>query len=209
MKLPAAPFAAAFAAALALAPLGAEAQSYRCVSKDGKKYYGATIPPQCVGVPVEELNRQGVVVRKIEGAMSAEQRAQKEAAEKAARERDEKAKEDARRNRALLATYTSEKDIEATRQRTLADNDKAIKEAEGRVGQIKKRQTDLAKEMEFYKGKNKPPAKLEQDIKNAEIDLKAQEDLLAAKKKDVAVINAKYDEDKRRFQELTKGGAKK
>src|SRR5258708_3618263 len=40
------------AAALALAPLAAHAQStYRCVSKDGKKYYGSTIPQHTLGQP--------------------------------------------------------------------------------------------------------------------------------------------------------------
>jgi len=33
--------------------------------------------------------------------------------------------------------------------------------------------------------------------------LQAQENLLAAKKKDASSINARYDEDKRRFRELT------
>jgi hypothetical protein len=41
-------------------------------------------------------------------------------------------------------------------------------------------------------------------MKNAEIDLKAQENLLAAKKKEVDTINAKYDEDRKRFADLTK-----
>ena len=45
--------AAALAAAFALAPLAAEAQSYRCTGKDGKKYYGQAVPPQCLGQPVE------------------------------------------------------------------------------------------------------------------------------------------------------------
>ena len=44
-----------------------------------------------------------------------------------------------------------------------------------------------------------------EDIKNSEIDLQAQEGLLAAKKKEVVAINAKYDEDKKRFIEATRG----
>ena len=41
-----------------------------------------------------------------------------------------------------------------------------------------------------------------QDIQNNEIDLKAQQELLAAKKKEVGVINVRYNEDKRRYIEL-------
>jgi hypothetical protein len=49
------------------------------------------------------------------------------------------------------------------------------------------------------------PARLTADLKNSEIDLKAQEELLAVKKKEVIVINAKYDDDKKRYIELTRG----
>ena len=49
----------------------------------------------------------------------------------------------------------------------------------------------------------KPPPKLLEDMQMAEVSLKAQEDLLAAKQKEVDSINAKYDDDKKRYQELT------
>jgi hypothetical protein len=194
----------AAAAALAIAPFAADAQSYRCVGKDGKKYYGATVPPQCVGQPIEELNKQGLVTRRIDAQQTEAERAAKEAEEKRKRDEAAAAKDEARRNRALLATYTSEKDIEEARTRALADNEKAVKEIEARVGSLQKRKADLGKELEFYKGKNAPPAKLAQDISNADIDIKAQQGLLDAKKKEVSTINAKYDEDKKRFLELTK-----
>src|SRR5438132_1366006 len=54
-------------AALMIAPLGALAQAtYRCTTADGKKYYGSTIPMQCMGHRVEQLNSQGLVVRRID-----------------------------------------------------------------------------------------------------------------------------------------------
>ena len=74
---------------------------------------------------------------------------------------------------------------------------------------IKTSQTEFTKELEFYQGKNKPPVTLEQKIKNAEIDLKAQESLLAAKKKEVETINARFADDKKRYIELTKGAESK
>ena len=41
--------------AIAALPLAAEAQSYRCVGKDGKKYYGQSVPPACLGMPGDTL----------------------------------------------------------------------------------------------------------------------------------------------------------
>ena len=66
-----------------------------------------------------------------------------------------------------------------------------------------KRKKELEGEKEFY-AKSKPPAKLQQDIQNNEIELKNQQELLDAIKKQVATINAKYDDDKKRYIELTK-----
>src|SRR5689334_17177413 len=47
-------FALISLAALLALPLDAAAQgaTYRCTAKDGKKYYGSTIPRQCAGQPI-------------------------------------------------------------------------------------------------------------------------------------------------------------
>ena len=200
--------AAALAAGFILAPLAAEAQSYRCTGKDGKKYYGQAVPPQCLGQPVEELNAQGMVVKRYDAAASAAEREKKVAEDEERKKREIISKEEGRRNRALLATYTSEKDIEQARARALTENEAAIKDIERRIGGLKKRQDEIKKEMDFFQGKNKPPAKLEQDMKSAEFDIKTQEQLIATKKREVATINQRYDDDKKRYLDLTKGASK-
>jgi hypothetical protein len=194
--------AALAACTMVLAPWEAAAQStFRCVGKDGRKYYGQTIPNPCIGQTVEEINKQGILIRRIENQTAEEREAKKEADRKKREEADAK-KEETRRNRALLATYTSEKDIEDARARSLADNEKSIKEIERRIGQIKKRQGELAQEMEFYK-KKPAPQKLQNDIKAAQVDLDAQQKLLELKKKEIDSINERYDDDKKRFLLLT------
>lgn len=193
---------------IAALPMVAEAQSYRCTGKDGKKYYGQSVPPQCVGQPVEQLNAQGMVTKRIDAAASAAEREKKAVEEEDRKKRETITKEDGRRNRALLATYTSEKEIENARGRALQENQLAVKDVESKIALLKKRKADLTKELDFFQGKNKPPAKLGQNIQDAEIDIKAQEGLLAAKKKEVDSINTKYDEDKKRYVELTKGAGK-
>jgi hypothetical protein len=189
--------------ALTLAPLAADAQTYRCVGKDGKRYYGWTIPAECQGRPVEQLNSQGTVVKRIDPEAAEMERRAKDATDARKREEEAIAKEAARRNQALLATYMSEQDIEDARARALAENGKATREIEQRIEAIRKRQADHEKELAFYKGKNEPPAKLRDDIKNAADELKAQEQLLEVKKREVDGINARYDEDKKRYAALT------
>jgi chromosome segregation ATPase len=180
---------AAIAIAIFALPLAALAQSYRCVGTDGKKYYGSSVPPQCLGRPVEELNAQGMVMKKFDAAASADERAKKDAEDADRKKREALAKEQGRKDNALLASYTSEKDIEAARGRALEGVQKATAEVEERIAALKKRR-----------------AAPNQDVKTIDIDLKAQEGLLAAKRKEMDSINAKYDDDKKRYIEITKRG---
>ena len=197
------------AAALMLAPLAADAQSnkeqytYRCVGKDGKKYYGQTIPDACLGRPLELINKQGLVVKRIDLEGEEKARLAKEAEAEKKREAELAEKDSVRRTRALLATYTSEKDIEDSRNRDLRNHDKGVQEVQKRIEDIKKRQQQFQKELALFNeaGKGSPPARLKEEITNAEIDLKAQQSLLEAKKKEAQAINARYDDDKRRYQE--------
>ena len=200
------------AAALMIAPLAADAQqkgdsfTYRCTGKDGKKYYGSTIPTPCLGQPIDQLNMRGMLVKRIDPEGDEKARLEKEAEEKRVADEAAERREALRRNRALLATYTSEKDVDAARRRALAENQKAVKEAEQRIEALNKRRAGYDKELEFYKDGNKPPAKLQEDIRATEVDIEATQGLLASKRKQTEAINAKYDEDKRRYVELTRGG---
>jgi hypothetical protein len=204
------------AAALLAMPLAAQAQNreqytYRCVGKDGKKYYGQTIPDACLGLPLEMINKQGFVVKRIdpEGDEKAKLAKEEEAQKK--RDAESAVKDSQRRSRALLATYTSEKDIQDSRNRALVENKKQIEETQGRIAEIKKRKERSEKELELFKtsGKGTPPARLREEIDIAELDLKAQESVLASKKKDGELINARYDDDLMRYRELTGKKGKK
>jgi hypothetical protein len=179
--------------------------TYRCTGHDGKRYYGSAIPDACVGKPVEMINKQGLVVRRIDPEGEEKAKQAKEAAEAKRREEEAAVKDIQRRNRALLATYTSEKDIEESRQRDLRNHEKGVLEVQKRIDDLKKRQVQFQKELDLFKssGKGEPPTRLKEEITNAQIDLKAQETLLEAKKKEALAINARYDEDKKRFREAT------
>ena len=199
---------AVLAAAVISAPLAALAQpsgenTYRCTGNDGKKYYGSTIPNACLGRPLELINKQGLMVKRIDPEGDEKKRIAKEAEAEKKRELEAANREAQRRTRALLATYTSEKDIEESRTRDLQNPDRGVQEVQKRINDIKKRQERFEKELDLFKtaGKGEPPARLREEITNAQIDLKAQETLLDAKKKEAAGINARYDEDKRRYKE--------
>jgi hypothetical protein len=194
--------------ALAAGHVYAQPRMYKCKDSKGKTYYTQTPPSECLGKEMDELSGQGTVVKKREAALTAEQIAAREAEAKRKQDEEAAAKEEKRKNQALLNTYSSEQDIEDGRARALKQVEASTKEIEKRVADAKKRSQALAAEKEFYV-KKPMPKKLQDDIKNNEIDIKGQQDALLAKKKDIAEINAKYDEDKRRYLELTGAKPKK
>ncbi len=194
-------------AALAAAPLGAHAQKmYKCVDAKGKVYYTQLPPAECTGRPSDVLDKSGVVVKHNEAPLTAEQRAKieadKEAEKKRKAEEAERLKEQQRQSTALLNTYSSVKDIDEARARALKDNADAIKEQEKRYAAALARQQELDKEKAFYVNRVLP-RKLQLDLEAAAVDIKNQEQALEARRREAHTINAKYDDDKRRYIELT------
>jgi len=194
---------------LAVAPAAAQQRMYKCVDARGKVYYTQVPPPECLGRDTQELDKSGTLMRKSQTptALTPAQEKAREAERKKKLEDEERSKEERRKNTALLNTYSSEKDIDDARQRALKEAQAAIAETEKRIAEAQKRKKELESEKEFYV-KKPMPLKLKQDITNNEIDIKNQTELLDAKKKEISVINAKYDRDKRRYLELTAQGKK-
>lgn len=182
----------------------AQARLYKWTDEKGKVHYTDKPPTEAAGRPSETLTRSGAVLKKSEATLTPEQQEARDRENKQKREEEAAAREERRKNIALLNTYSSEKDIEDARARALKQGEEAVKATEKRIAEAQKRQNDYEKEKEFYLKKPMPP-KLQQDMKNNELELKNQQELLGVKKKELDAINAKHDEDKRRYLELTKG----
>ncbi len=192
--------------ALLAAPAASQQRMYKCMDAKGKVYYTQIPPQECLGRATDELNKSGRVINRNEVPPTAEQRAAREAARTKKLEDDAQAKEERRKNMSLLNTYSSEKDVEDARARALAGTEAAIKASERRIADLQKRQKELEAEKDFY-AKKTLPSKLTMDIRNTEFEIQTQTDSIEAKKKDMSVINAKYDEDKRKYLELTRAPA--
>ncbi len=193
---------------LAVAPAAAQERMYKCVDAKGKVYYTQVPPPECLGRDTQELNKSGTLIRKkpVATPLSPAQEQAREAERRKKIEDEERSREQRRKNLALLNTYSSEKDIEDARTRALTEAQGAIEDTERRIEGAQKRHQELEAEKEFYV-KKPMPFKLKQEIANNDIEIQNQIVLLDAKKKEISTINAKYDEDKRRYVELTSGKA--
>jgi hypothetical protein len=186
-----------------LLPLPAAAASniFCCNDERGKQVCGDILPPACVGRAYREINQVGMVVRTVEAPLTPELKALRAHEERKKKEAEEAVKEQRRLDAALLQTYGSEADIELMRQRNEADVHREIKLANEKIAIAKKRREKFENEAEFYKKKTLPPD-VEKGLKDADYEIKAQEELIDAKKREFDLIKAKYDEDLRRFREI-------
>ena len=189
-------------AIIGAAPLLAQAQmTYRCTGSDGKKYYGSAIPMQCAGRLVEVLGAGGTIVKRIDPVQEEKDRQAKALKAAGKSEQTIEQRDEERRNRALLATYTSVKDIDDARVRALRDNAAQAGRFEQRIKELQTRRTRYEKELETYKKDGKVSTTVEDNIKNVDLEIRVQEELLRNKQGEIPSINAKYDEDKKRFAE--------
>lgn len=192
----------ALAAAMTATPAAAQIRIYCCDDAKGRKVCSDYLPPECQGRAYEERDSQGRVSKQVEAPLTAEQQARR-AAELAKKEEDKKkASEERRRTLALMSTYSNEKDIDNARDRALRELENQLKQAQARLEEANKKKKKTDNEKEFYKGKPLPD-QVKAQIADAEKEIKAQSDAVAAKTKEMEDVRVKFAEEKKRFLELT------
>lgn len=191
-----------------LAAPGVEA-AYKCTDKSGRTHIGDTPPVQCADVVMYETSASGMVLRKIDPTPSAEEVKARMAAEEKKKVDDIAAFEQRRKDLALLATYTSERDFDVAAERNLDPIHMRIRSARERLAAVEKRQQVLEDEMEFYKaGKSKAaknksaPQQLVTDLDRVKAEHGVLLVSLKSYDKEVADTRAKYDTDKQRWRDL-------
>lgn len=178
---------------------------YCCTDGSGKQVCGDLMPQECFGRAYRELGDSGRTVRNVEAPLTAEQRAERAAEDEKRKVEEAALKEQQRKDQALLNTYGSANDIDAMRERALADVEKSIAAAETRIAEIRAQRAKFQNEAEFYK-KKKLPSEVQKGLSDADSEIRAQQSIVESKKKEMDVIREKYGEDKRRYLDLSRRG---
>lgn len=171
-----------------------------CCEVDGKRFCGDPAPAQCLNKAKKVFNRG--VAKEIEAPLTAEQRAARDAEETRKKEEEKKAAEQERRDHALMASYSNAKEIDAARNRAIAEIRRNAEQANNRLDAAQKKQQKLEQEKEFYK-KKPLPAPLKSQIQDNEAEIAAQQKALQDKDADIAAINARFDAEKERYLNLS------
>lgn len=194
--------AIAIAAGAFAGDAAAQATIYTCRDRNGRTITSDRPIPECADRAMRELGPSGIVKREIAAPLTPEQRRAKEVDERNRKLAEEAAREKRRRDAALLAAYSNETQIEGARRRTLADAEDSIKTSRSHLADLNAERKALMQELGGYKNKRVPPM-VQRRLDDNEAAISNEEATIRMRQADVERINQRYDEELRRFRELT------
>ncbi|NMG34680.1 hypothetical protein GRF61_09515 [Azoarcus sp. TTM-91] len=194
-------------AVLLAAPLAASAQSgggktIYCCDIGAQPICGDVLPAACYGRAYREMSPQGVIRRQVAAPLTADEISRRNEETRARAEAEARLARQRRLDQALLDTYQSVADVESRRDRALADLDKTLASLRLREAELVERRNRIAKEAEPYQGKA-VPRELADDLDNANGELSAHRSVIDAKQRERESIRARFEEDRRRYIDLT------
>jgi hypothetical protein len=180
------------------------ATTYRWVDKDGKVQYSDVMPPAQAGKGHAELDKYGRVIkeerRSLMTPLEIEQE-QQAAAHQEALKRQQQAQQ--RRDKALLSTYTSEKEIELARDRALELESLNIRGLQTRMDSAAQKLAEANAKLAISRNEGKPAsASILQMRDEAQRELAQISESMNLRTKAIENIHKRFEEDEKRFLEL-------
>ena len=162
------------------------------------------VDAQPLGYDAEVVEEVGVMAVEHQpaghGDNPAEQRGAAEDERKRTAEEDVAGRVEQRRIQAILSAYSSEREIESARENALGPVLEVIGQTEGAIANLDKRLADLKPEIDAL-GAKPMPGKLRNAVKTSESERSALAQLLETKRTEEKGINARFEEDRRRYVE--------
>lgn len=181
------------------------AELFRWVDEDGKVHYSDQVPAKDIDKGREVLNQGGRVIDKVEPARTPEEIAIYEEQQRIEKIRKEREAKQYARDRALLATFTTVKDLEKARDERIALVDQTIKIAYGR---LIKHQNELIKldktRNNFKENEAEVPEWVVENSSQLSSQINIIEEYILGRELEKNKIKTKFDQDITRFKELTK-----
>lgn len=174
-----------------------------CQDASGQRVCGDSLLPQCRDRTHKVYNQQGLLLREVAPPPTAAERAAMAQAAEQQKQAETAAREQRRKDQALRETYSSVEDIDRMRTQTEADIKKAMTEAETKLAASLQRRKKFQDEAEFYP-RGDMPANVSKGLRDEEMEIKVQQDMISNKKQELEAARQRYDEDKRRYLEITR-----
>ena len=191
----------------AASPPGNKATGIVCWSDNNGRPVGCgyTVPPEFANNPTRELNNRGVTVRKTEATLGGEALRIKQEEDARRKVEDQERAIQRKRDDALLNSYTSEREIDARRDRDIGQLDFTILGLETYLKQVRTREADLRLRLEGFQKSGKPaPQQLTDDFNRASSEGTDTERQIAQRRSEQESLRTKYGELRQRYLELTR-----
>lgn len=190
---------AGFAAAVA-API------YSCIDGTGKRLTSDRPIAECTAREQRMLNSDGSTKKVLPPTMTADERADAEARERAQNARRMAEAEAVRRDRNLRTRYPNEAAHQKARLAALDDVKRTLQLSQQRLDALATEKKPLLSEAEFYVGRAMP-ARLKQQLEGIDAAAEAQRALIQNQQAETLRINAAFDIELTRLRQLWAGAA--
>ena len=177
---------------------------YSCTDDRGRRIKADRPIPECTDREQQILNRDGSVRAVLPPTLTAEERAARDARDRAAAEARAAQADAVRRDRNLMARYPNEAAHNRAREAALDTVRLAIRASEMRLRQLAVEGKPLRDEAEFYEGKSLPGAP-KAAIDANEVATEAQRSASANQAAELDRINGLYDAELDRLRRLWAG----
>ncbi|MDP3701664.1 MAG: DUF4124 domain-containing protein [Hylemonella sp.] len=191
------------AAVQALAQASVEGGIYTCIDAKGRKLTSDRPIRECADREQRLLNPSGTVRAIIGPTLTGPERIALEAKQR--REAEERARqaEEKRRERALLVRYPSRTVHDKERAEALSQIVVVKQAALNRVKELERQRKELDTELEFYaKDPSKVPPSLQRLVDENAKSMEVQERFIADQEAEMGRVNARFDEELVRLQQL-------
>lgn len=186
----------------AMLPAAAYAQIIMCKDASGKTHTSDRPIMECADRPIREFGNSGYLKREIPAPLTAEQKRQKQLEDEKRRAEEVALLEQKQADRALLARYRSEDDIEIARKRALeVVQDQFVRQNEV-IAAAEKLQRDAQSEIAQSNNKNEVPPALQQRLGESNTKIRNEKNKRQFYAEAMVQINAQFDATVKRYREL-------
>ena len=199
--------------AMSTSPARAQAQEKSSGSivcwkdKSGKTIgCGDKVPFEYQDNASRELNKRGMTVKQTDAALTPEQRQAQVAEAQRKKLLEQKLEEERRRDRALLDSFTNEKEIDLKRSRDIQQIKINIAAQQTNLKNITARQAEVKTKIDNITRAQKPvPPQLQEDVERLANEKTKTQTQILDKRKEIVERNLEYEAMRTRFIQL-KGG---
>lgn len=195
-----------FLTALLAASSAFSERMYKWVDESGQVHYSNQLPPEAAKQKREVLDTQGRTVKVYRAPLTPEEKIEEKNLAELELKKKELAQKCANHDRSLLATYSSEKDMYVARDARISMIKSLIDSTNTHIGIMENRLQELSEEAaDNERSGRQLPASLMSRMSTLRKQIERNNEFVTDKKQEIDDITLQFDNDIRRYTELTSG----